>query len=178
MHRVLRQEGVVGRITVEASALCILKTVMVVRTEAEALKRATMVFSHISDNPSIIIMSLEPASSIEARAELPRAVCTISRILNVDEIIKSVGSDDHGANVFFVGTTRNTFQGKNVTRLEYQAYSKLAIKTMVDIVKAAQLSGPQIVDGSEVGSSLRCAVHHRIGVVPVGEPSIGIPIVL
>uniref|UniRef100_A0A0W0F5M3 Uncharacterized protein n=1 Tax=Moniliophthora roreri TaxID=221103 RepID=A0A0W0F5M3_MONRR len=118
-------------------------------------------------------MSLEPASSIEANSEIPGAVCAISHTLNVDEIIKSVGSDGHGANVFFVGTTRNTFQGKNVTHLEYQAYSKLAIKTMVDIVKAAQLSGPQIVDGSQVVSSLRCAVHHRIGVVPVGEPSIG-----
>ncbi|KAK7059004.1 hypothetical protein VNI00_001628 [Paramarasmius palmivorus] len=118
-------------------------------------------------------MSSEPASSFETSLDIPGAICAISRTLDVNEIIKSVGSDSHGANVYFIGTTRDNFEGKNVTRLEYQAYSKLAIKTMTEIVRTAQASGPQDSDGSP---SLKCAVHHRIGVVPVGEPSIVIAV--
>lgn len=54
---------------------------------------------------------------------------------------------------------------KVVTLLEYQAYTKLALKTMADIVAKVQ---------AELNSTLiHCAVHHRLGTVPVGEPSIG-----
>jgi len=53
-----------------------------------------------------------------------------------------------------------------VTRLEYQAYSKLAIKTMSDIIRSAHSSC----------SLIRCVVYHRLGPVPVGEPSIVIAV--
>jgi molybdopterin synthase catalytic subunit len=52
-----------------------------------------------------------------------------------------------------------------VTRLEYQAYSKLAIKTMLNIVQNAQQSAG--------GKLIQCALYHRLGDVPVGDPSIG-----
>ncbi|KAF9270113.1 molybdenum cofactor synthesis 2 [Marasmius fiardii PR-910] len=116
--------------------------------------------------------SLEPSASFETKHESPGYICAISYTLNVDEIIKSVGDDAAGANVFFIGTTRDTFRNKVVTRLEYQAYSKLAIKTMSDIIESARnQSGP---DTSK--SLIRCAVHHRIGTVPVGEASIVIAV--
>lgn len=72
--------------------------------------------------------------------------------------------------------------GKVVTRLDYQAYSKLAIRTMVDIVRdthgAYTRSEHQIAyDGAMRPHSLiRTAVHHRLGTVPVGEPSIVIAV--
>ena len=56
--------------------------------------------------------------------------------------------------------------GKTVTRLEYQAYSKLAIKTMAGILQVARSSIP----------ILHCALYHRLGTVPVGEPSIVIAV--
>lgn len=53
--------------------------------------------------------------------------------------------------------------GKRVTRLVYQAYSKIAIKTLSSIaINAIALPG-----------IIRCAIHHRLGEVPVGETSIG-----
>lgn len=95
----------------------------------------------------------------------------------------------------FKGTTRNSFKGlrsrlicckrwhclimttgKVVTRLEYQAYSKLAVKTMADIVQNAQAAvsrSAHDLASQSVPSLIRCAVHHRLGTVPVGEPSIG-----
>lgn len=69
-------------------------------------------------------------------------------------------------------------KGKAVTRLEYQAYSKLAIKTMASIICDASQSAAQSdhelrAQEGYVSSIIRCVVYHRIGVVPVGEPSIG-----
>jgi len=67
--------------------------------------------------------------------------------------------------------------GKVVTRLEYQAYSKLAIKTMGSIVQAASQSISRSEHCSETqekpSSLISCALYHRLGTVPVGEPSIG-----
>jgi molybdopterin synthase catalytic subunit len=68
--------------------------------------------------------------------------------------------------------------GKVVTKLEYQAYSKLAIKTMAkSISDACTLSGRsehQPEGDAAVNSALiKCAVYHRLGTVPVREPSIG-----
>jgi molybdopterin synthase catalytic subunit len=71
-----------------------------------------------------------------------------------------------------------------VTRLEYQAYSSLAIKTMSTIahnaIKAASRSEhhppPQTQAESQrndVQAIIKCAVHHRLGTVPIGESSIG-----
>jgi molybdopterin synthase catalytic subunit len=65
------------------------------------------------------------------------------------------------------GHNSSVITGKVVTRLEYQAYSKLAVKTMGDIIRSAYES---------VESLIHCAVHHRLGTVPVGEASIVIAV--
>ncbi|KAG1749942.1 Molybdopterin biosynthesis MoaE, partial [Suillus paluster] len=99
--------------------------------------------------------------------------------LEVDEIIKSVSDDGAGATAVFIGTTRNSYQGKIVTRLEYQAYSKLAIKTMTDIIRTAHQSVARSAHHSApaaVASIISCALHHRLGTVPVGESSIVIAV--
>lgn len=116
--------------------------------------------------------------------------------LNVDQIISSVSDNAAGATAVFIGTTRNSFKGgylvkawefiqisivvsgKVVIRLEYQAYSKLAIKTMADIIRTAhwRISRLDQLTSQTVSSLIRCAVHHRLGTVPVGEPSIVIAV--
>ncbi|KAK0436636.1 Molybdopterin biosynthesis MoaE [Desarmillaria tabescens] len=104
-----------------------------------------------------------PNTSIDIALDVPGGVCSItSQPLDVQQIIQSVGDDAAGATAVFIGTTRNSFKGRTVTRLEYQAYSKWAIKTMASIIQDSSL--------------IRCAVYHRIGVVPIGEPSIVIAV--
>ncbi len=71
--------------------------------------------------------------------------------------------------------------GKVVTRLDYQAYSKLAIKTMADIIRNAHSVYTRsehhlMQTGPPPQSLIRSAVHHRLGTVPVGEPSIVIAV--
>ena len=62
-----------------------------------------------------------------------------------------------------------------MTRLDYQAYSKLAIKTIASILRDARLRctrSSHQTDNNAVSAVIRCVVYHRLGTVPVGEPSI------
>ncbi|KAJ7487552.1 molybdenum cofactor synthesis 2 [Mycena galericulata] len=116
------------------------------------------------------------SASVATSLELANGVCALSFTpLTVQEIISSVGHDGAGATAVFIGTTRNTFKDKVVTRLEYQAYSTLALKTMASIVRDVQASTAPGGDSAAV-QPLHCAVHHRLGIVPVGEPSIVIAV--
>ena len=72
-------------------------------------------------------------------------------------------------------------EGRVVTRLDYQAYSKMAIKTMSDILRKAHeqfARSAHTPEGTYVRTLIKCAVHHRLGTVPVGEPSIVIAVSL
>ncbi|RDB28780.1 Molybdopterin synthase catalytic subunit [Hypsizygus marmoreus] len=123
---------------------------------------------------------LSPSSSIEATATTTEGFCALSYTpIDVNKVTSSVQDDGAGATAVFIGTTRNSFEGKSVTRLEYQAYSKLAIKTMADIMhEAAALVSRSThrTSSQAVPALIRCAVHHRLGIVPVGEPSIVIAV--
>jgi molybdopterin synthase catalytic subunit len=72
-----------------------------------------------------------------------------------------------------------------VYKLEYQAYSKLALKTMDNILSlastslASEGSAPaqqQQTQSQNQSLILHATVHHRLGTVPVGEPSIVIAV--
>ncbi|CAE6519009.1 unnamed protein product [Rhizoctonia solani] len=105
--------------------------------------------------------------------------------LDINRIMDSVRDNGAGALAVFVGTTRDNFNGKEVTRLEYEAYSKLAIKSMAKIARdARQLKipphdfGPTSSTPASTNATLltRIAIHHRLGEVPVGEASIVIAV--
>ncbi|KAL1748451.1 molybdenum cofactor synthesis 2 [Schizophyllum fasciatum] len=121
---------------------------------------------------------LAHAASTDAVLEDDEGICVLTHHdLEVQDILACVQDDRAGAIAsFIVGTTRNSFKGKVVTRLEYQAYSKVAIKTMLNIVKTAcalSTRSEHTAEGQDVTPIIRCAVYHRLGTVPVGEPSIG-----
>jgi molybdopterin synthase catalytic subunit len=67
-----------------------------------------------------------------------------------------------GAVVTFVGTVRAQNSGHRVLRLEYEAYEPLAVKTFGQIGREA----------SETWSSVVLGIHHRVGVLPIGECSV------
>ena len=68
--------------------------------------------------------------------------------------------------------------GRAVTRLEYQAYSKLAIKTMVQILQDARKAVISTYQPPlhNIPPLTSCVIHHRLGTVPVGEPSVVIAV--
>lgn len=74
-----------------------------------------------------------------------------------------VGCPSAGALSSFLGVTRDSFQGKRVLRLEYEAYDAMAIKQMHGLCAGIRSRWPNVT---------RCAILHRTGVVGVGEASV------
>ncbi|KAF4622971.1 hypothetical protein D9613_001762 [Agrocybe pediades] len=124
-------------------------------------------------------MSLKPEASVDAHFATETVECVLTNdSLNAAKITQSVQDVTAGATAVFIGTTRNSFKGKTVTRLEYQAYSAIAIKTMFKIGERALKSASRSDHQPDQSSTavLRCAIHHRLGTVPIGEPSIVIAV--
>jgi molybdopterin converting factor subunit 1 len=86
--------------------------------------------------------------------------------LSVDDAVREVASDDAGAIATFVGTTRARSRGRDVVRLEYEAYEGMAEQEMERIA----------ADLQERYSLLAMAIHHRVGVVEIGEKSVVIAV--
>ena len=53
--------------------------------------------------------------------------------LSPDQFTRLVRRDTNGAVVTFLGTTRDTFEGRKVIRLEYEAYEEMAYKKLEEI---------------------------------------------
>jgi molybdopterin synthase catalytic subunit len=82
--------------------------------------------------------------------------------LSLEAAVAEVASDDAGAIATFVGTTRARSRGRDVVRLEYEAYEGMAEETMARLAAALK----------ERYDLLEVAVHHRVGVVGIGEQSV------
>ena len=71
-----------------------------------------------------------------------------------------------GAVLSFSGMTRDTFEDKKVIQLSYECYVPMALKEMERIAQ-------NIIN---MHTTLRIAIHHRLGVVNVGETSVVISV--
>ncbi|RAO72926.1 uncharacterized protein BHQ10_008938 [Talaromyces amestolkiae] len=87
--------------------------------------------------------------------------------LNTTLILSQISSPAAGANILFLGTTRDTFDNRPVSQLSYSAYAPLALKTLTTIARDTF----QRFEGIKGVS-----ISHRLGVVPVTEASIAIAI--
>ncbi|KAE8229895.1 hypothetical protein CF326_g5113 [Tilletia indica] len=81
-----------------------------------------------------------PPSSVPARTTTELGDVAELTYDPIDEgaVLRAVRDPGAGATCLFVGTTRDEFQGRAVSRLEYEAYSALAIKTLRDILHRAR----------------------------------------
>jgi molybdopterin synthase catalytic subunit len=86
--------------------------------------------------------------------------------LSLDAVVREVRRDEAGAIATFLGTVRNRSRGRDVLYLEYEAYEGMAEETMAEL--AAELSTRH-----ELAA---IAIHHRIGRVEIGEPSVAIAV--
>jgi molybdopterin synthase catalytic subunit len=86
--------------------------------------------------------------------------------LSLEEAVREVASDQAGAIATFTGTTRSHSRGRDVIRLEYEAYEGMAEAEMERIAGALK----------ERYTLVDVAIHHRVGVVGVGETSVVIAV--
>ncbi len=84
--------------------------------------------------------------------------------LNIQECAGWVMSPDCGGIDIFIGTVRNLTKGKEVIRLEFEAYEAMALREMEKI--AAQAFDKWPVQ--------KILIHHRTGVLQIGE----IPVII
>ena len=82
--------------------------------------------------------------------------------LSLDAVAAEVADERAGAVATFTGTVRRQSRGREVTRLEYEAYAEMAEEVMARL--AAELE--------DVHELCGLAIHHRVGRVEIGEPSV------
>jgi molybdopterin synthase catalytic subunit len=78
--------------------------------------------------------------------------------------LKKIEDPAIGGIVSFIGTVRNHHKGKEVIRLEFEAYEKMAISEMRKI-------GESALQKFDIDKIL---IHHRTGVLDIGE----IPVII
>ena len=82
--------------------------------------------------------------------------------LNPEEFTARVRRDSNGAVVTFLGATRDSFEGKRVIHLEYEAYEEMAYRKLEEIRQELK---------AEFGVE-DVAIAHRIGPVDIGQISL------
>jgi molybdopterin synthase catalytic subunit/molybdopterin converting factor small subunit len=86
--------------------------------------------------------------------------------LSLDAVVDEVRTEEAGAVATFVGTTRIESRGRRVRWLDYEAYPEMAEDVMA-----------QIADDLKRRYRLcEVAMHHRVGRVGIGEPSVVIAV--
>jgi molybdopterin synthase catalytic subunit/molybdopterin converting factor small subunit len=86
--------------------------------------------------------------------------------LSLDAVVREVSRDEAGAVASFFGTVRNRSRERDVLFLEYEAYEGMAEETMAEL--ARELTARHDL--------LAVAIHHRVGRVEIGEPSVAIAV--
>jgi MoaE-MoaD fusion protein len=86
--------------------------------------------------------------------------------LSLDAVVREVARDEAGAVATFLGTVRNRSRDRDVLHLEYEAYEGMAEETMEELAR-------QLTERHEL---LAVAIHHRVGRVEIGEPSVAIAV--
>ncbi|XP_022867380.1 molybdopterin synthase catalytic subunit-like [Olea europaea var. sylvestris] len=86
--------------------------------------------------------------------------------IDIIKYISYVHSPQCGAIATFSGTTRDTFEGKTVLKLRYEAYIPMAVRCIKSICTSARSSW----------NLNSIAVAHRLGPVPVGDISVFIAV--
>jgi molybdopterin synthase catalytic subunit len=84
----------------------------------------------------------------------------------LDELLAAVADPKAGAVVVFIGMTRDNNEGRDVQRLEYEAYAGMAESELARIVGEAR----------DRWGIAQIAIAHRTGVVPIGMASVVIAV--
>jgi len=86
--------------------------------------------------------------------------------LSLDAVVDEVADERAGAVATFTGTVRRQSRGREVTRLEYEAYAEMAEDVMARLA----------ADLLERYELCAIAIHHRVGTLAIGEASVVIAV--
>jgi len=83
--------------------------------------------------------------------------------IDVAELLREARPGD-GAVCAFIGVVRNESEGRETVAIEYEAYGAMAESEMARIEGSLATRWPHV----------RVRIRHRVGLLPVGEPSVAI----
>ena len=86
--------------------------------------------------------------------------------LSLEAAVAEVADERAGGIATFTGTVRRQSRGREVTHLEYEAYAEMAEDVMAELAAG-------LLDRHELCA---VAIHHRVGRVEIGEPSVMIAV--
>ena len=79
--------------------------------------------------------------------------------LSYDEVIAAVSAPGQGGIVLFSGLVRDHNDGKQVVRLDYEAFDEMAVRKMAEIATRIESAHPGV----------RVAMVHRVGSLQIGD---------
>jgi len=79
--------------------------------------------------------------------------------LSLDRVVAAVRDDEHGGMVTFTGMVRRQSQGREVTKLEYEAYKEMAESVFARLCNE--------IESQHAG--VRVALEHRVGTLSIGD---------
>jgi molybdopterin synthase catalytic subunit len=82
------------------------------------------------------------------------------------EVLAHIQSDTAGAAVLFVGTTRDSTEGRATSSLDYECYPEMARVKLAELESEARKRWPIV----------GCAIVHRLGHLQVGDASVAIAV--
>ena len=92
----------------------------------------------------------------------PRRILLTAEPLSLADVVAVVEHPGAGGIATFTGNVRRHSRGETIERLEYEAYAPMATAVMT-----------AIADGVEAElEGARVAIHHRIGVLGIGETAV------
>jgi molybdopterin synthase catalytic subunit/molybdopterin converting factor small subunit len=86
--------------------------------------------------------------------------------LSLDTVVAEVADERAGAVATFTGTVRRQSRGREVTRLEYEAYAEMAEDVMAQLGR----------DLEAQYDLCAVSIHHRVGTLAIGEASVVIAV--
>jgi molybdopterin synthase catalytic subunit len=84
--------------------------------------------------------------------------------IDIPRLLERAQQPAAGAVVFFLGITRQFTAGRETAELAYEAYHEMAESELAKLEAEARSRWPLV----------ECMIVHRLGVVPLAEPSVAI----
>ncbi|MBM3999338.1 MAG: molybdenum cofactor biosynthesis protein MoaE [Planctomycetes bacterium] len=81
-------------------------------------------------------------------------------------VLGGVESPEAGAVLLFLGTTRETTDGRRTSSLDYECYPEMARSELAELEAEARARWPLV----------HCAIVHRLGHLEIGEASVAIAV--
>lgn len=86
--------------------------------------------------------------------------------IDAEQVLGQSASNEAGAVVLFLGTTREFTHGRRTASLDYECYPEMAEKKLAELEAEARRRWPLV----------HCVIVHRLGHLELGEASIAIAV--